>query len=264
MLSKTRTTMITLVTALVALVLPTSALAESSLAEWHYNRAVPCSSTTECSPVQPVQGQLYDLNDRYEFARSGPSLVYGYTPCARSGAVPGVPLQWASPGQLQWEFRRRAQHPRTSAITGLEQVALYNHVHRASLVLEGSKFGHAHQPHTVGLVFSRTPNYEWQVADGKGDWAELYNTRAQAYLSGMHWLVEGESSYCGIDLSWQAGPFSLPNGYQPPEERQFREEPRIEREPPKKAPQAGSPEPPKNAPASSPPLTTTYEPPPAK
>jgi hypothetical protein len=203
--------------ALGALALPASALAESQPPpEWRYNRA-PCASTFECSPSQPVQGQPYDLNDYYEpFTRHGTSLVYGYTPCARSSAVPGVPLQWGSPGHLQWEFRRQAPHPLTGAITGLEPVALYNRVHRAYLVLEGPKFRRANQPGTVGLIFSATASYEWQVADGQGDWAELYNRRAQAYLSGATHLVRGESSYCGIDLWWQQAPFSLPNGYQAP------------------------------------------------
>jgi hypothetical protein len=210
--------------ALTALVLPASALAESAPAEWRYNRDL-CAITFECSPVaaQPVPGHLYDLNDLYEFhSLNEPynrrtSLVYGYTACARSSAVAGVPLQWASPGRLQWEFRRQTPHPMTSAITGTERVALYNHFHRAYLVLEGPKIGHANQPQTVGLGFSATPSYEWQVADGQGDWAELYNTQAQAYLSGALHLVRGPSSYCGIDLWWQQAPFSLPNGYQPPQ-----------------------------------------------
>jgi hypothetical protein len=221
MLSTRIRTTIAALTALTTLAVPASALAESSPTEWRYNRA-PCSSTFECSPAQPLPGQLYDLNDQYEFFnlqhKRRTSLVFGFTPCASSSAVPGVELQWASPGRLQWEFRRKTPHPMTTAITGTEQVALYNHVHHAYLVLEGPKFSQAsNQPQTVGLVFSATPSYEWQVADGQGDWAELYNTQAQAYLSGAPHLVRGPSSYCGIDLWWRQAPFSLPSGYQPPQ-----------------------------------------------
>jgi hypothetical protein len=215
--SKLRTTIATSA-ALGALVLPAAALAEvKSPAEWRYNRGPSlCSSTTECAPAQPVQGQRYDLNDYYEPFGRATSLVFGRTPCARSSEVPAVPLQWASPGQLQWEFRRQSPHPMTGAITGLEPVALYNHVHRAYLVLEGPKLRRASQPRTVGLTFSATASYEWQIADGQGDWAELYNRRAQAYLSGALHLVRGGSNYCGIDLWWEQAPFSLPNGYQAP------------------------------------------------
>jgi hypothetical protein len=220
--TKIRTTIIALFASLAALVLPASALAESSPAEWRYNRDL-CASTFECSPVaaQPLPGQLYDLNDLYEFQslseKRRTSLVFGFTACAGSSAVPGVKLQWGSPGHRQWEFRRQVHHPMTSAITGTERVALYNNVHRAYLVREGPKIGHANQPQTVGLGFSASPSYEWQVADGQGDWAELYNTQAQAYLSGAPHLVRGPSSYCGIDLWWQQAPFSLPSGYQPPQ-----------------------------------------------
>jgi hypothetical protein len=213
--TKTRTTIAALA-ALGALTLPASALANPlSPTEWRYNRAALCTSTSECSPAQPFAGQLYDLNESHQpYSNKGNSLVYGFTGTGCATSQPGSELQWDWAGHLQWEFRRQAPHPMTSAITGTERVALYNHFHGAYLVLEGPRFTSANQPRTVGLRFSATPSYEWQVADGKGDQAELYNTSAQAYLIRDYPLTFYR--HCGIDLTWQPATFSLPDGYQPP------------------------------------------------
>lgn len=207
--TKIRTTIAALA-ALTALVLPASALANPlSPTEWGYNIG---SSNWE-TVAQPLAGHLYDLNEAYQpYNNRGSSLVYGFTGCAHSTA--GTELQWDWPGHLQWEFRRQAHHPMTNAITGMERVALYNHVHRAYLVRQGPTFGNANRPRTVGLVFSPSPSYEWQVADGQGDRAELYNTSLQAYLVREYPLTF--YPHCGIDLGWQLAPFSLPSGYQQP------------------------------------------------
>jgi hypothetical protein len=106
----------------------------------------------------------------------------------------------------------------TFAITGTERVALYNRSSHAYLVdyawnqtLPSNNLGPR-----IKLGFSTTASYEWQVADGQGDLAELYNANRRAYLVSVGLVRGNPEPYCGIDLTWQEAPFSLPSGYQAP------------------------------------------------
>jgi hypothetical protein len=148
------------------------------------------------------------------YADTGQDLVYG-------NQTWGVDLNWYTPRYQdlndpitgpgpQWRFVRQNRSRLIHQFSGTERVALYNTANHQYLADGHETFG-------VNVVWSATPRFEWQVATGQsnigtygGSFTELYNTTEQAYL------INGHETW-GIDLVWLHAPFSLPNGYTPPE-----------------------------------------------
>ena len=187
-----------------ALAIPATALARNPV-EWNYNPRDHRAGL----PTQPLADVVYPLNDL------GWPVIWGHGDCGPFyvGAV-GVDLMAVpdSRPQAEWKFVRQLHHPRTTAITGTERVALWNSI--------GGYLIRADQTFGISLDFSQTPSYEWQVAAGYNGYdhhssnIELYNTPEQAYL-----VANGVTNWCG-DLAWlHAAPYSLPAGYQAPPTR---------------------------------------------
>jgi hypothetical protein len=249
-ITKTRTTIIALVAALVALALPASALAESPTV-WKYVGQVRDHRNTS-EAAQPLPNSRYDLTLPESQVRHQTALKFGDLGCGGL-YVGSVGPEWGSPGCLEWEFQRQPGHPATQLVTGTERVALYNAAYHVYLIREHHTFG-------ISLGFSSTPSYEWQIADGQWDYAQLYNTNEHGYLvwAGVH------PPLFGIDLRWLHAPYGLPHGYQPPPEHHGAPEGLPPGgEAPQSKPEAPAPERPKNAP-ETPPVTASTSPPPAK
>jgi hypothetical protein len=202
-------------TALAALVLAASALATEPL-QW--------SRDLLYSSNQPNGTFAYTLANDFKLGSmdlphgghftTNQDLVFG-------NETFGVDLTWFTPDPLhdgsseafpnpgrQWQFVRRPGLHFTTLIPAAEHVALYNTA-RHGYLAEG------HETFGIGLIWSATPRYEWQVAQGEPNQTpgsyrtELYNDTERAYL------IEHSRTW-GVDLTWLHAPFSIPFGYQAP------------------------------------------------
>jgi hypothetical protein len=213
--NKIRTAIIALAT-VATLAVPASALAQNPL-EWTTGQGASDTS-------QPTPYGTYTLADVHR-----PVRVYGsnggyadtFQDLINSHQTWGVDLDWHTPSfsdvlnesgsAYQWKFVRQGRTTVLNPqISGTERVALYNTTRNQYLADGHETFG-------VNVVWSSTPRYEWQVANGLYNAStfsvratELYNTTEQAYL------VNGHETW-GVDLVWLHAPFSLPYAYNPPQ-----------------------------------------------
>jgi hypothetical protein len=228
MLSRKIRIAIVSLSALVALALPVSALAIEPL-QWSKDSFFDDGiQPVGANPASPATRQnSYTLSS--DLKEANLNLPNGGSETVRQELVYGnqtfgVDLDWFSPEPVyeyefqgyrnpgrQWQFVRQPVYHVTARIPATERVALYNTASQRYLVRGDETFG-------IGLVWSATARYEWQVAEGEpnqtpgGYRTELYNTAEQGYLieHGRTW---------GVDLSWVHAPFSIPYGYQSPPPR---------------------------------------------
>jgi hypothetical protein len=192
------------VTAIAALALPASALA-TNVTVWSVTQATGRLGTcTAAAPYAGVPTVLYDGNVEVVQAY-GSYLDYG-------NETFGVNLAWYQGINIPytWEFIRPPGRYLFQQIPASEPIALYNTVNHQYLAEGDETFG-------IGLVWSQTPQYQWQVANG-GDPpsdpcnGELYNDVEKAYL------IDYPRRF-GVDLGWIHAPFETGPNYIPPTTR---------------------------------------------
>jgi hypothetical protein len=164
-----RTLLISLITALLALVLVSAASAAVPPGQQNFQNMN--------EGLQPRTTWLSNQAFRLKSYYNNQLLGYGHQTF-------GVDLQWGDHGD--W-IASLSGHGGTRAITQGDHVALYNTMAKKYLGYGWERFG-------VDLQWYDTPHYEWQIA-GTGANRGLYNTVEHDYLQ------YGNQTW-GIDLVW--------------------------------------------------------------